>query len=243
MADRNTIRRVVREFSLKRADAIALRDRLTDSKTRVYEATLKDLAEQIGLTITPEVQPAVKLALAVESGNHARSIVDTFNHDLAEYAFRFGRQLDEDQLRDTLKAWVENRNAQRAPIIAVTEMYAAHADALMSGFMEAGLGDALFDFGGHPELGDEPPECIICAALEETNPHPLREVIRIGSPHPNCRQTWHARHMEVLALALKSQEVQLGAKTAGIVGKPSLIARAGSRKKAAAAILSRRLPR
>lgn len=243
MADRNTIRRVVREFSLKRVDAIALRDRLTESKIRVYEETLRDLANQIGITTPPEIQPAVKLALGIESGNHARSITDTFNHDLAEYAFRFGRQLDEDELRDTLSAWVDNRNAQRAPIIATTEMYWAHADALMAGFMEAGLGDAEFDFGGHPELGDEPPECDICAALEETNPHPLREVIRIGTPHPNCRQRWHARHLEVLVLALKSHDVQLGARVAGIVGKPSLISRAGTRAQAAKAIRSRRIPR
>jgi hypothetical protein len=128
-------------------------------------------------------------------------------------------------------------------VIAVTEMYWAHADALMAGFMEAGLGDAQFDFGGHPELGDEPPECAICAALEATNPHPLREVIRIGCPHPNCRQGWHARNLEVLMLALQSQDVQLGARVAGIVGKPSLIARAGNRRKAAAAILSGRIPR
>lgn len=243
MADRNTIRRVVREFALKRRDAIALRDRLTDAKASVYEATLRDLAEQLRLTAQPQVSGVVRLALQIEAGNHSRSIVNTFNRDLAEYAFRFGRLLDEGQLRSTLQAWVENRNAQRAPVIAVTEMYAAYFDALMAGFMQAGLGDALFDFGGHPELGDEPAECIICAALEARSPHPLRDVIRIGTPHPACRQNWHARNMDALVSQLEDRDVQLGAVPAGIVGKASLIDRAGGRRQAAKAILAGRLPR
>lgn len=243
MADRNTIRRVVRELAFtKRADVEALQERLTAAKIDVYERTLRDLAQLLKLTATPDVSGQVKLALSIESGNHARSIIKTFNNDLAQYAFKFGRQLEEDELRQTLRAWVDNRNKSRAPIIAVTETYGPYADALMAGFLEAGL-DAEFDFGGHPEAGDEPAECIVCLALEETNPHPLREVIRIGSPHPNCRQNWHVRNLQMLLLQLASTDVQLGAKPAGIVGRPSLIHRAGGRAPAARAIRSGRIPR
>jgi hypothetical protein len=243
VADRNTIRRVVRELALKRRDVEGIRDRLTAAKIDVYERTLRDLAAQLKLKTPPVVSGQVKLALGIESGNHARSIVKTFNKDLANYAFKFGRQLEEDELRQTLRAWVDNRNTSRAPIIAVTETYGPYADALMAGFLEAGLGDAEFDFGGHPEEGDEPAECIVCLALEDTNPHPLREVIRIGSPHPNCRQNWHVRQLQHLILQLQSTDVQLGAKPAGIVGRPSLIHRAGGRAPAARAIRSRRIPR
>lgn len=220
-----------------------LRDRLAASKLSVYERTLLDLAQQIGITARVDVSPNVKVALAVEAGNHARSIARTFNNDLVDYAFRFGRQLDESELRSTLRAWVDNRNAQRAPIIAVTETYTAYADALMAGFIEAGLGDMLFDFGGHPELGDEPPECAICAALEAKSPWPAKVVVRIGVPHINCRQNWHPRDVEKAIELLSDKNVQLGARTAGIVGRRTLIDRAGGRRQAAKAILAGRVPR
>jgi hypothetical protein len=243
VADRNAIRRAVRPYALKRVDVKALRERLLTAKLAVYERTLQDLAQQFGITTPIKVSEQVRVALGVEAGNHARSIAKTFNNDLAAYAFRFGGALQEWELRMTLAAWVDNRNAQRAPIIAVTETYGVYADALMAGFMEAGLEDALFDFGGHPELGDLPPECVICAALETKSPHPLKTVIRIGIPHPNCRQNWHARDVDALLEQLQDRSVQLGAHTAGIVGRPSLITRAGGRRQAAKAILSGRIPR
>lgn len=228
---------------MKKADVQALRDRLLASKINVYEKTLFDLAQQIGIGVRVDVSPDVRVALGIEAGNHSRSIAQTFNNDLVDYAFRFGRQLDENELRNSLRAWVENRNAQRAPIIAVTETYAAYADALMAGFLEAGLDDLMFDFGGHPELGDEPPECIICAALEAKGPWSLATVIRIGSPHPNCRQQWRPRDLEKAIELLTDKTVQLGAKPAGIVGRRTLIDRAGGRRQAAKAILAGRIPR
>ena len=243
MADRNTIRRAVRSFALKRADVDALKDRLTDAKIRVYEETLRDLANQLGLTQPIELSPNVKLALGIEAGNHARSIVKTFNDDLVAEAFRWGPALEDHDLRLTLSAWVDNRNRQRAPIIAVTETYGPYADALMAGFTEAGLVDAEFDFGGHPELGDEPPECSICIALAQTSPHPLKTVVKIGTPHPHCRQNWHPRDVAKLIKQLTNKDVQLGAATAGIVGRTSLITRAGSRQAAVDAIRSGRIPR
>jgi hypothetical protein len=243
VADRNAIRRVIREFAMKKADVEALRDRLRDAKITVYEQTLIDLSRKLGITTAIDVSPDVKLALAIEAGNHARSIGETFNNDLVEYAFRFGRALDEDELRWSLQAWVENRNAQRAPLIAVTETYGPYADALMAGFIAAGLEDAEFDFGGHPELGDSPPECAICAELEKNGPWPVKTVIRIGTPHPACRQNWHPRDLEKLVEQLRDKNVQLGAQLAGIVGRRTLIDRAGGRRQAAQAIRSGRLPR
>ncbi len=243
MADRNTIRRLVRELALKRADVEQIEQSLESSKETVYESTLQDLAQRLGITTPPKVSSFVRVALAIEAGNHARSIADTFNRDLAHYAFKVGRELDEDELRRTLRAWAENRNAQRGPIIAITETASPYADALMAGFMEAGLGDALFDFGGRPEAGDEPPQCAICAALQETSPHPLRRVIRIGNPHPGCRQNWHPRDLDQLREQLASRDVQLGARPAGIVNRSSLIHRAGNRARAVKAIRSGRIPR
>ena len=243
MADRNTTRRLVRELALKRADVARIKESLTTTKETVYESTLQDLAQRLGIVVPPKVSAQVKLALAIESGNHARSIADTFNRDLAHYAFQVGRELDDDELRRTLRAWAENRDAQRAPVIAITETAYPYADALMAGFMEAGLGDALFDFGGRPEAGDEPPQCAICAALQETSPHPLRRVIRIGNPHPGCRQNWHPRDLAKLVEQLVDRNVQLGARPAGIIGRPSLIHRAGNRARAVKAIRSGRIPR
>lgn len=243
MADRNAIRRVVRSFALKRADVAALRDRLGRAKIVVYEQTLRDIAHLLNLTQPIKLSPKVKLALSIDAGNHARSIAKTFNDDLVSYAFQWGPSLDEEDLRLTLSAWVDNRNRQRAPIIAVTETYGVYADALMAAFMEAGLDHAEFDFGGHPELGDAAPECVICAVLEEKSPHKLRNVIRIGIPHPNCRQNWHARNVDELIRELDNRDVRLGENLAGIIGRASLITRAGGRHQAVEAIRSGRIPR
>lgn len=218
--------------------------RLYQAKQHVYLEAIRDVAQQLGILPLPtELAPAVLAPLNIESRQHSRSIVKTFNKELAEYAFSHGRLLDEGELGTTLRAWIDNRNATRAGMIAVTETYGPYADAIMASFRDAGLEDAKFDFGGHPELGDEPPECIICAALEAKSPHPLAMVVKIGNPHPNCRQAWHAVNPVALRARLTDKSVVLGRKPSGIVGKSSLIHRAGSREAAARAIRSGRIPR
>lgn len=212
---------------MKKREVDALAARLRTAKVDAYRQTLHRLAQDMGSLATVELSPEVLADLGIEARQHAVTISRSFNRDLATYARRITPGLDKQDLRSSLRAWVENRNSSRAPVIAVTEVYGPHADATVAFFKELGLDDATFDFGGHPE--DDPPECEICAALVATNPHPLREVARIGTPHPNCRQNWHPR----VEASQVPGHVELGQVLGGIVGTKMLVQRAGSRAAAA----------
>jgi hypothetical protein len=232
VATHSETRAAVRFFGMGRRDTQALAERLREAKIATYTETLHRQAQQLGSLATVDLSPQVLGDLGIEATQHAQSIARTFNRDLARYAARISSGIDKQDLRSSLRAWSENRNMQRAPVIAATEVYGPHADATMAFFMELGLLDSEFDFGGHPE--DDPPVCEICAALVATNPHPLKEVIRIGTPHPRCAQNWHW-------LGDSSQvpgHVEVGGQTAGIVGGKMLVQRAGSRAAAVEQIIS-----
>lgn len=242
MATRSEIRAAVRFYSLKKRDIERLVELLRRAKIDAAERTLQALIDQLGLQMQVRLRSRLLVPLGLEARYHARRIARQFNEDLAVYAARH-RLLSKKDLRRTLAAWADNRNRQRAPIIAVTEAYSAHADALLGGFLELGLeADAEFDFGGHPE--DDPPDCAICKALVATSPHPLRRVVQIGVPHPNCRQLWHARDRDrLIAHLVDIGLTELGNRSGGIANRRTLIDRAGGRQQAAEAIRSGRLPR
>lgn len=210
-------------------DVNRIADKLLVTKRRVYRRTLRELARRLGYRDQglPKLSDEVLSGLKAEADDHARRIVDTYNGDLEQQASQVA-DLPNEKVEPTLTTWRNARQRKRARPIAITEAYTAHADATMSGFLDLGLPeDTLFDFGGHPELGDAAPECPICVALIQRNPWSLADVVRIGNPHPGCRQMWHLNTLDQRDLPPELPD--LGQTLAGVVGRESLITRAGDR--------------
>lgn len=231
MASKRAIQRAARRLAMRSAAIDELTETLFASKRRVYRRTLLEHATFLGYEITrPQLSDAVERALRDEAADHARSIARTYNRELAAAAQRMGSALPESELDAQLGRWARSRQRRRAPLIAVTEAYGPHADATLAFFRETGLGDeVLLEFGGHPELGDAPPACIICQAIVATNPHTPAEAAQIGTPHPNCRQHWHLARYDQAVLPAT---IDVGNAIAGIVGAESLLTRAGGREEA-----------
>lgn len=210
-------------------DVAALASKLFSAKQRVYRRSLLELARYLGYDVKrPDLAPAVTQGLRAESRDHAQRIADTYNRDLLDAAE--GRNDGE------LRSWAVARQRARAKPTAITEAYSAHADATIAAIMDLGLfEDATFDFGGHPELGDAPPACSICEAIIRGNPWTAADVVRLGSPHPACRQDWHLNTIDQRALP-PAHELSLGQTLAGIVGGQPLIIRSGGRQQATEAV-------
>lgn len=235
MATKREIERAARRLAMGPPAVEELTEKLTASKRRVYRRTLLELATFFGYDVArPGLSDAVESALRDEARDHARSIARTYNRELAAAAQRMGPALPADELDAQLQRWARGRQRRRAPLIAVTEAYGPHADATLAFFREVGLDEVLLQFGGHPELGDAPPACAICQAIVATNPHTLAEAAQIGTPHPNCRQSWHPARYEQRDLPAT---IDVGNITGGIVGTESLLTRAGGRDEAAEFVL------
>lgn len=233
MASRRAIERAVRRLAMGDEDVARLTDKLLTAKRRVYRRTLTTFAQRLGYsTGLPNLSEEVLAALEAESRDHATRMVETFNRDLALQAEKVG-PLPDAKVGPTLTKWANSRQRKRAKPIAITEAYTAHADATMSAILDLGLPEGtLFDFGGHPELGDAHPVCSICKELVTHNPWTVADVVRVGNPHPGCRQLWRLSRLEQRDLPAELPD--LGQTIAGIVGKDSLITRAGDRDSATA---------
>ena len=194
------------------------------TKVTTYIDTLADLALGYGYEL-PEgalrLAPDVDRGLKENATLQARRIVDTYNRELRGFLERnHGRP--EVEVVDDYRAWMEDRSEHKSDEVAVQEAYSAYADAVAAFFVANDM-DPLFEFGGHPEEGDEPPECDVCQALEATNPHPLSRVLEVGTPHIGCRQKWHA----LVEPDDLPEELVLPSSLAGIVGADPLNMRLG----------------
>lgn len=218
------VARLVTAFTRGDREINELSDYLYLHKVRVYEDTLSEIADGYGYDATDiSVSDAILEALSAESDKRATQIVGTYNRQMQNFVASM-RAFPYEQAVGRLADWSDERDAKRAQLIAVTEAYSAHADATVSFFIDNGI-DVEFDFGHHH--GDAPAECPICQALEARNPHPLDRVLEIGTPHPQCRQKWHA----LIDGEALPDEVRLGlGDAAGIVGRDSLIHRAGGQE-------------
>jgi hypothetical protein len=236
VASKAVIERAAKRFAFTPARQRELADKLFASKRRVYRRTLLETARSLGYDPKrPDLSDAITDALRREADDHAARIARTFNDDLAAAAIRIGATTPDDQLADRLQTWVNARQRKRAKATAITETYPAHADAIIGLFRDLGM-EPTFDFGGHPELGDAPPACEICVALERGNPWPLEAVAAIGNPHPACRQDWHVHDLDQRSLPPEF-EVEFGQTLGGIVGGTPLVMRHGNdREKAVAQI-------
>jgi hypothetical protein len=228
MASKRAIAAAVRRLRMDGADAERLAEKLLLTKRRVYRRTLLELASRLGYaTDLPLLSRKVLAGLQAEAEDHANRIVATFNADLERHAEEVAK-LPDSKVMGELSRWANARQRKRAKPIAITEAYSAHADAVVSLYRDLGLpDDTLFDFGGR--TGDSPPECPICVELYRRGPWTLHQVVQIGTPHPQCRQSWHLHAQE----QLPPQLPDLGGGLGGIVGKETLITRAGDRDAAA----------
>jgi hypothetical protein len=234
MASKRTLQRAVKRLAMGEPEIKDLAEKLLTTKRRVYRRTLASLAQRLGYSDTglPNLSDEVLAALEAESRDHAERMAATFNADLVQQAAKLG-PLPNEKVGPTLTSWANSRQRKRAKPIAITEAYTAHADATMSAILDFGLPEGtLFDFGGHPELGDAHPVCSICKELVTHNPWTVAEVVQIGNPHPGCRQLWRLSRLEQRDLPAELPD--LGQTIAGIVGKDSLITRAGDRDAATA---------
>jgi hypothetical protein len=228
VAFRRLVTRAKRELAWGDDERREFAEAFLTAKIEAYEATLLDLMDDYGYQLDADdldLPDNVVAALADEARRNAGYVVDTHNREMEELVERHA-DLTVGEIIDAYETWAEQRADTRSEQIAVTEAYNAHADATVAFF--GGIEGALFEFGGHP--GDEPPECEVCRALVETNPHPLERVIAVGNPHINCRQSWHP-------LATDEDlpdELVLPQDVAGIVGGEPLVNRTGNDHAAAA---------
>lgn len=227
MATEKGIRDVGRRFAMKPADVTALADRLFAAKRRVYRRSLLELARSLGYTIKrPTLSEAIERELRAEADRSARQIAETHNRDLARALPELAEGATNADLAAKVKTWQIARQRKRANPTAVTEVYPAHTDALVSAVRDLGFADdTLWDFGGHPELGDADPECAVCETLERLSPWTTEQVRAIGNPHPNCRQDWHVR--SGIDVRLLPTDPQLGQQPGGVLGEQPLVIRTG----------------
>lgn len=238
MARRRDVESAARAAGFSDEDVARLADRFYRTKLRVYRDTLRDLADRFTRNGAPDRLPlsqTIKDALRAEAERHARQVADTHNSAVAKEALRISSHGDgrtKADLEGELSKFARSRMRKRSEMIAVTEAYGPHSDAIVSFFNDAGI-EPEFDFGGHPD--DSPPECVICRAIIASNPHSLADVVRIGIPHPFCRQTWHAR---LTAEQQGLEDFSLGQSLGGIIGAPTLIQREGGASEAAASVVA-----
>lgn len=239
MARRRDVEAAVRSVSMSADEQAKLAERFYRTKLRVYRATLRDLADRFtgaGAPERVELDPAILAALRAEADAHAASVAKTHNRAVRKQALAIsspGDGRDRKGLEAELGKFGRSRMRKRAEAIAVTESYGPHADAIVGFFRDAGV-EPEFSFGGHPS--DDDPVCGICKAIIAANPHSLADVIRIGVPHPFCRQAWHP----LVSAAELPHAVDLGNTLGGIVGAPMLITREGSAERAAESVVASR---
>lgn len=240
MARRRDVEAAARAASMSDEDVERMADRFYRTKLRVYRDTLRDLANRFTRSGAPERVPlsqTIKDALRSEAERHARQVAQTHNSAVAKEALAISSHGDgktRGDLETELGKFARRRMRERSELIAVTEAYGPHADSIVSFFRDAGI-EPEFDFGGHPD--DAPPVCAICQAIIASNPHSLADVIRIGVPHPFCRQTWHAR---LTAEQQSLDAFDLGQSLGSIVGAPTLIQREGGEQEAAESVVAAR---
>lgn len=218
--------RLLAAFTRGDAYVDALADSLYLVKLRVYADTLSALLDELGyenegITLSPDIQEA----LDDEAFDHAERIAATYNRDLARFADSIAG-LDYAHAVERVVEWSRQRDENRAQLIGITEAYPPAADATVAFFLDNGV-ETTFNFGAH--VDDAPAECPICMTLEARNPHSMDKMLRVGDPHPQCRQAWRPN---VDPDELPDEVVAGLGTVAGIVGSESLITRAGSRDEA-----------
>lgn len=170
----------------------SLAEALYKAKVDAYEQAILNEAQRMGFEVD-RTQVALNNAqtkshLRKQANLHASYIVRTHNSDLQKHL----KSLEDGptyplrnrfQLAQDVDTWATERFRKRASLIATTESFTP----LMRGVLDFYRNNAIeTEFNFHAEPGS----CDFCKRLLETNPHPLRKVMRIGIPHPGCAHAW-----------------------------------------------------
>lgn len=223
-------RQLYRALRHGRQERDELRATLVEAMVTTYVETLADLAESYGYDLEGgpiDLSDDALRSIVDVARDWSEDITDTYNEDLKSFLERNSDRDRGDVLAD-FEAWASDRASHKAEQLAIDTAYASYSDATTAFFIENGL-EPEFEFGGHPELGDEPPECETCQALEESNPHPLSRVLEVGSPHSRCRQNWHPN----IDPEQLPDELLIGGGLSGILGLKPLVQRVDDRADAA----------
>jgi hypothetical protein len=232
MASKRAIARAARRAAMDEAAVADMAEALFVAKRRVYRRSLLELARSLGVEVSrPELSAEVERDLRADALRRAKQIARTHNRDLVAALPELTEGERDADLDAKIRTWRIARQRKRGRATAANEVYPAHTDALVAGARDLGIGpDAVWDFGGHPELGDSPPVCEICQTLAALGPWTTAQVAAIGNPHPACRQDWRLRasidERDVV------QEPLLGQRLGGVLGTEPLVMRAGSREAA-----------
>lgn len=173
-------------------DVQSLAKNLYESKVTAYESAIRAEAGRMGFDIDEDLvkldNAQTKRHLRRQANQHARYIVNTHNKDLRKkideleqaptYPLR-----NRNQLAQEIDGWAAERFRKRATLIARTESFTPLMRGTVDFYRQNGM-ETDFEFDSASA------SCDICKHLKATNPHPLRKVMRVGIPHPNCVHSW-----------------------------------------------------
>lgn len=165
---------------------------LYESKVEAYETAVHAEAGRMGFEVDRgDVQldnAQTKRHLRMQANQHARFIVNTHNKDLRKKIdeLQSGDQYplkNRFQLAKEVDEWAAERFEKRSTLISRTESFTPLMRGTIDFYRQNGMEtDFIFD--------SDAASCDICKRLKATNPHPLRKVMRVGIPHPNCTHSW-----------------------------------------------------
>jgi hypothetical protein len=170
----------------------ALAEALYNAKVMAYEEAVMHEARRMGFDVSRDqvslANPQTKSHLRKQARLHAGYIVNTHNADLTKHLSELEQGptyplRNRFQLAQDVDKWARERFTKRMSLITTTESFTPLMRGTIDFYRQNGIET---DFTFHAEPG----ACSFCKRLLETNPHPLRKVMRIGIPHPNCAHSW-----------------------------------------------------
>lgn len=173
----------------------SLAEALYKAKVEAYEQAVLYEAQRMGFDVTREQvrldNAQTKSHLRKQARLHAGYIVNTHNTDLAKHLGELEQGptyplKNRFQLAQDVDKWARERFTKRMSLITTTEAFTPLMRGTLDFYRQNGM-ETDFDFHA------EPGACAFCKRLLDTNPHPLRKVMRIGIPHPGCAHAWVPR--------------------------------------------------
>lgn len=97
-----------------------------------------------------------------------------------------GRGLNPMELARQINEKVDSIGRNRARMLARTEVIAAHSDATLNSFVEAGIVGVDVEAEWLVAAG----ACEVCLAIQQSGPYSIQEARGMLPAHPNCRCAW-----------------------------------------------------
>ena len=170
----------------------SLADTLYKLKVDAYEEAIYQESRRMGFDTNRSSavleNQQTKAVLRKQANKHAGYIVNTHNSDLAKHISELegGSKYplrNRFQLAQDVDKWASERFSKRLGLLSSTESFTPLMRGTIDFYRQNGI-DTDFIFNSHPA------SCDLCKRLEQTNPHSIRKVLRVGSPHPGCVHSW-----------------------------------------------------